>query len=435
MNSVVACSKAPLDHQRVGRLFCSGLTGLVLTLVLGGTAVANAGGKGVYLKVNYDQDDIDDALNAADTNVKGIVICACWAEIETSHGTFNWDALAAALDAATDSGGKSVILQIDLIGGGKGGVSSSQVTTHPSLRTPHWVLESPYLIDSGQYVGGFPFATDITEFPKYMPKLPWIGDAEYQGLVGEFLEELRRFLTGDYPYNGEPIKIYTPVIEFIFVTGWQAGSDYPNFYQDYVSVDTSSDLEAQFSAIGMPIDFDDLAVFPDSPYETAIADLADVWATAFSGTAIKFGVRVNPTVYTCTETSGIVAAADAHDWTIVTPNPNVTLTGLSYREMNRAYLGDLKSTTGSKVGVEGLSEFGASHPTTVSGWVDAIRACIGFDPPGGTFGYTGCSVPTYAYDAAAPASNATYILVDYATEYWSNSFACITKYANQLCKN
>ncbi len=396
------------------------------------TPPSNAGGKGVYLKVS--DGCVDDPLctEIADVGnedfVKGVVIRTSWAAVQPdAYGLFDWTALGAAIDEASNAN-LTVILQIDLIGGGTAGVAPGVTTDDPSLKTPQWVWD--HLTDPSQFVGEVVYDNDPN---KYIPRLPWFGDAEYQLLVRDLADGLHGWLT-------DPSNDRSDAIEFIYVTGWQADSDEPRFYDAYVNSNTRAEFLAQLEQRGALIDFNDVLVHSGSPYEDAIDLIATYWAGEFLGSNITLAVLITPTGYSCDSVTQVQEWADIYSWVVIAPNPESNLVGLSYTEINRAFLGALKPGVG-KVGIDGLAGYDPTNTTTVSGWVSAIRDCIGFDPPAGSglYPYTGCNV--YAnggtpYTQLLPASNATYILVDYGTEYWGEtSFSCITKYANQLCKN
>lgn len=392
----------------------------------------SAGGKGVYLKLS--PTCVDDGpfacteiaeITEVPGFVKGVVLRTSWKAIQPDeHGVFKWDALGSAIDALAPAN-LSVILQIDLIGGGAAGVDSTDTTDDPSLKTPEWVWD--YLTDPSQYVGDIEYDDDPN---LYIPRLPWVGDSEYRLLVQDVAQGLKTWLT-------DPNNDRSDSIEFIYVTGWQAESDGPTFYDAYVNSHTRVGFLDQLTERGALFDFDDVLIHPGSVYEDAIELLATIWNAQFTGTGIKLGVAVTPTDYSCSPVNQVLSLATTHNWVVIAPNPESNLVGLSRTETNRAFLGAIRAN-GRKAGIDGLAGYDPTNTTTVSGWVSAIRDCIGYEPTGGNL-YLGvpgsCFIGAAGYDALSPASNATYILVDYATEYWGTSFPCITKFANVLCKN
>lgn len=434
MKSVVAFSEVPLSQGFRARLIRPAVIGLAVSLALGFTSWASAGGKGVYLIV--DSSDANDVQGLDEDYVKGIVWRTNWKAVEPAHNTFYWDDIGDVLISAKTAG-KTVILQIDLIGGGTSGVLEEDVEDDSSLITPSWAWT--YITN---YVGGDRIINNPPPTPDvYLPKLPWYGDSGYQSLVHDLIVSLREYILDD--------EDRMDALEFIFINGWQANSDCPSLYETYASSmpDNGTAMKKIRTKLAsfLDLDFNDVPILPDSAFQTAVEDIAADWKDVFvtSGSGIKLGVIVQPDLFACSADAIVANVATDNAFRLLTPNPAKTdLPGFSatdYRHLNRSYLAAAKTAGAAKVGTIGLGGLDDSASSAAT-WLTAIKESIGHQTPI-AIPMSGCLAPPGDYYSAlttsnAPASNSSYLLVDYATEYWGEStYSCVTYFANYICKN
>lgn len=400
------------------------------------------------MDVGSDSAAFDAAVEIA--NVKGLVWHVTWRSVQCADPPYcltealpDWTDLGNRLDTANVKS-KTLVISLDLIGGGTapGGTTTFPPEKELSLFTPPWVFShSPPVVGvGGKQING------LTEPARYVPRLPWVNDATYKSLVEDLLLSLANYLI-------DPNNDRTDSVEMILLTGWEANSNTPDFYQTYIDL-FGTNITPDFVAQGVLFDFDDKAVHSaSSPYGTAINDLATTWENVFyySGIqGIKLGAIIDGDFYDCSPHMLVRDYCETHGINILLKNfadhPNSANDDDPYfyyaPSQLRTYLSAWRAAASPwaiKVGVVGAAGFNSESSSTE--WIAALKDFLGYHKPNpATYPGGGCFNPNTANYAALqtntdPVANATYLVVDYAELWDTAANPCLTQLANFLCKN
>lgn len=362
----------------------------LLCLLTAASAIAQPVGKGLFIELGDGTELFDIASVAATSPGRptGVQLHVCWSAIQNSASDidhYDWTQLGIWLDAVQSYGLKA-ILRIDMIGGVTRGTDNPM--EDPGLSTPIWFFHLPDVLHIGGQdltgivpSNGFPSGSS----KPFIPYLPWYGDSVYQDRVAAFAQELRAFLTGEGPYDGEPHKIYTPLIECIRIGGWQANSNEPNFYFDYTNPKAGMDtdfvpwkravhaaLRGDLQSRGVTYGLDGEPVLDDvGEYANAQKALVDAWVAAFAGSGIPLSTTVNLRLRDCTADNEFLMYSLTKGLTVLNPGLNE-----KDKTMTRTYFRYWRIYYGVKVGWGGITGIGPDDDDRIGaafegfGWND-----------------------------------------------------------------
>lgn len=279
-----------------------------------------------------------------------------WQDVESSDEAYDWTAIGDLL-RRLDNAGMTAILRIDMIGGGTTGVAyPPDGSATPGLATPPWLFYGSY------YVGGEALDDPVDSDHAYIPMLPWYGDAYYQYQVQEFAVSLRDFLESNDPNSPDPnhpLK-FGDAVEFIRMGGYQANSNEPNFYSDYMQDgEFAKKLRTDLENKGIAFNFDGTPLLmADGPYGVAITTIMGSWYDVFIEYGPPLATTFNFTSYPCTSDAALIDWALGSNIILLNPGLND-----GDKSRSRALFAEWTQTPGQKVGWGGITHLDMGSPT------------------------------------------------------------------------